>query len=297
MKRWIAFIIALGLCAAAAVAEDLVTTGPAELRKGPGEDYRVVGQVGEDTRLSYDRTAQDREDTLWYRVRIGGRTGWVSSHFAQREAAPAREQVTVTSDAKLRSGPGEGYASRLVVEAGTTLACEGIAEDEDETLWYRVTCSGKGGWICSRYAERGAVSVTGSVTTTGGADLRSGAGRRYSSRAVIPAGVRLDYDRMERDDQGVLWYRVRHGQARGWVSSLYVAQDEGAPAANRRILTTGAAQLHLGPGREYASVAAIEQGAVLVYDRAEPDRDGLTWYHVAYDGMKGWVSSRCATEY
>jgi len=297
LKKWIALALVLAWLAVAALAEGRVTTTePTDLRKGPGTDYRIIGAVEEGARLSYDRTAQDAGDTVWYRVRVGGRTGWISALSAGPDVATGDELVTTTSDAKLRSGPGPEYASRLVIEAGTTLEYDGIAEDDDDVLWYRVSYSGKRGWISSRVARPGADGITGSVTTLGDAKLRSGAGEGYGARTVVPGGVALDYDRTETDGQGVVWYRVHYGARRGWLSSLDVRRDGDGFATGNRVRTTGIVHLRSGPDRDSASVVAIREGVTLACDRKETDDRGETWYHVHYNGQKGWISSRYAEE-
>ena len=295
MRKWVALFIALAALAASALAENRVTTtGPTDLHKGPGEQYRLIGAIEAGTRLSYDRTSEDGADTVWYRVRHGGRTGWVSAVDVRRDDDLAGERVTLTNDAKLRSGPGEDYASRMVIDAGTVLDCDGIAEDDDDVMWYRVSCSGKRGWVSSRHAQPGEIDIAGSVTTTGDAKLRSGAGEGYGSRAVVPVGTSLDYDRMEADERGVMWFRVRYGAWRGWISSMSVRQKSGVPVSVNRVRTTGIVHLHTSPGKDSVSMDAIEAGVALTCDRTDLDERGVTWYHVVYNGMRGWISSRYA---
>ena len=60
------------------------------------------------------------------------------------------------------------------------------------------------------------------VKTTGSVYLRSGAGRDYSSKGVVPKGKSLTYlDETKKDERGVAWYKVKYNGKTGWVSSKY----------------------------------------------------------------------------
>ncbi len=288
-------IAAVCLWGAAALAEDYATTtGSVNLRKGPGLDYRVICAVEEGVRLTYDRTGKDDRGVVWYRVRYDGHRGWVSSMYARKgDSGSSGEQVTTTNNVHLRTGPGVDYAPRLVIDAGTRLTCDKVAEDEDGAIWYHVAYAGKSGWISSRYARKGSGDITGKVTTTGDVYLRSGPDRDYASRGTVPVGTTLSYDRTEQDERGVVWYRVSYKGKSGWISSMYARQGSGSSAAQEnRIRTTGSVHLRSGAGLDYASKGVIEEGVTLTYDRTEKDERGVIWYHVSYNGKKGWVSSR-----
>ncbi len=296
-KRWLALLLIAAVCLSgmAALAEDWVTTtGSVNLRKGPGLDYRVICAVEEGVRLSYDRTGKDDRGVVWYRVRYDGHTGWVSSMYARKGGGDAGEPVTTTNNVHLRSGPGVDYASRAIIDAGTKLTYDRVAEDEYGAIWYHVSYAGKAGWISSRYARKGGGDITGKVTTTGDVHLRSGPDRDYASRCVVPKGTALSYDRTEQDERGVIWYRVRYDGKTGWVSSMYARQGGGSSAKSDRIRTTGSVHLRSGPGLDYASKGTIDEGVTLTYDRTSKDERGVVWYHVSYNGKAGWVSSRFA---
>ena len=298
MKKLLALLLAaICLSGMAAMAEDSVTTtGSVNLRKGPGLDYRVICAIGEGVKLNYDRTGKDDRGVVWYRVSYDGKRGWVSSMYARKSTdGGSIERVTTTNNVRLRSGPGVDYASRLVIEAGTKLTYDKVAEDEDGAIWYHVTYAGKSGWISSRYARTGDGDISGKVTTTGDVNLRSGPDRDYASRDVVPEGTTLSYDRTEQDERGVVWYRVSYKGRTGWISSMYARSGSGGSSTREnQIRTTGSVHLRAGAGLDYASRGTIDEGVVLTYDRTEKDERGVVWYHVSYNGTKGWVSSRYA---
>ena len=283
----------MAVCFTSFAEGHVTTTGTADMRKGPGLDYRVICSIDEGERLYYDRTSEDDRGVMWYRVKYDGRRGWVSSKYARR-GKESEGMVTTTNDVRLRSGPGTEYASRTVIEAGTVLSYDRFAEDDDGGTWYHVSYDGKSGWISARYARRGEVDISGTVTTTGDVNLRTGPSLDYSSRGAVPEGEVLSYDRTEQDDRGVTWYRVRYDGQRGWISSKY-ARSGGSDRKNR-IRTTGSVHLRAGAGLDYESLDVIDEGVTLTYDRTKEDDRGVTWYRVTYDGTKGWVSERYAEE-
>ena len=276
------------LCPASQADGHVTTTGSLNMRKGPGLDYRVICSIEAGTRLPFDRTSEDDRDVVWYRVSYEGRRGWVSSKLVQRERE-SDALITTTNDARLRSGPGTEYASRLVIDAGTVLAYDRIAEDRDGSTWYRVRYRDKSGWVSSRYVRPGTADIAGTVTTIGDVHLRSGPSLEHSSRDIVPEGAELAYDRTEQDARGVTWYRVGYAGMRGWISSVYAREGS---ASDARIRTTGSVHLRAGAGLDYESRCVVDEGVTLTYDRTEQDARGVTWYHVNYKGTKGWVSSR-----
>lgn len=60
------------------------TTGSANVRRGPGLDYSIIGAVQEGTSLTYTGdTRKDDRGVAWYSVRYQGKAGWVSSKYAK----------------------------------------------------------------------------------------------------------------------------------------------------------------------------------------------------------------------
>jgi len=63
----------------------VVTTGSVNLRSGPGLDYQSLRTVASGTTLTYDKTKKDDRGVVWYRVKVKGKTGWVSSKYAKKK--------------------------------------------------------------------------------------------------------------------------------------------------------------------------------------------------------------------
>ena len=86
MKKTIAMLIALLLCACA-LAEGVVTaTGSVNLRSGPGLGYDKIASVSEGTVLAYSGESRtDDRGVAWYQVIYEGDACWVSSRYAEVE--------------------------------------------------------------------------------------------------------------------------------------------------------------------------------------------------------------------
>lgn len=283
-------------CVASLAEEQVTTTGSVYLRKGPGLSYKSICTIGEGTRLTYDRSEKDDRGVAWYRVTYNGRQGWVSSTYAKPGGASTDDKVKTTGNVHLRSGPGAEYASRAIIDAGTTLVCDKTEKDSEGTAWYRVSYRGKTGWISSRYAKRGSGASSGQITTTGNVHLRSGAGLDYASYGTIGTGTTLNYDQTAKDSRGVVWYHVSYKGQKGWVSSMYARQGGGSAPKNNVVTTTGKVHLRTGAGLSYKSICTVGADVTLTYDDAAKDNRGVAWYHVSYAGKKGWISAKYAAK-
>ena len=64
-------------------------------------------------------------------------------------------------------------------------------------------------------------------------------------------------------------------------------------AAVSTAYTTGNVNLRSGPGLAYDTVGSINSGVYVEYlGESSVDERGVAWYHVRYNGMNGWSSSK-----
>ena len=148
-----------------------------------------------------------------------------------------------------------------------------------------------------------ALAESGTVWTTGNVNLRKGPGLGYSSIRSISAGKKLDYDKTEKDDRGVTWYRVDYKGRTGWVSSRYASQSKpsggssgsSSSSSEGKVTTTASVNLRKGAGLDYSAIRTVPEGTRLSYDKTAKDDRGVTWYHVTYKKRSGWISSAYAS--
>src|SRR6187551_2873923 len=98
------------------------------LRESPGPDADVIALLDEGTSVEIMCEAEtDVDGSIWVRVQVNGRTGFVSSSFlgeAQIEAKAAGTRY-VLERVNLRTGPSTGYRSIAVLAVGTQLSFTG----------------------------------------------------------------------------------------------------------------------------------------------------------------------------
>jgi len=72
-------------------------------------------------------------------------------------------------------------------------------------------------------------AYTADAITTGNVNLRTGPGVKYAKRATIPSGYRLNIHRCQGN-----WCQVGTQRGSGWVSSRYLAFNQGVTSHYRR---------------------------------------------------------------
>ena len=132
------------------------------------------------------------------------------------------DSVTTTARLNLRTAPGTEYTSQGIVDKGIVLNVRESGKDAKGITWYRVTTSGKTGWICSTYTRQSEVVAPTKVRMSGDAHIRTGAGLNYASAGIIKKGAKATYlNSAAVDNRGVVWYRISYNGTTGWVSSKY----------------------------------------------------------------------------
>ena len=147
-----------------------------------------------------------------------------------------------------------------------------------------------------------AALADGLVWTTANVNLRKGPGLDYKATRTISEGTKMEFDKTKKDGRGVKWYHVTYKGRTGWISSKYATEGKSSgsgssgssSSSGNKIKTTGKLHLRSGAGLGYKSLRTIGSGKTLTYDETKTDERGVVWYHVAYKGKSGWVSSKYA---
>ena len=115
----------------------------------------------------------------------------------------------------------------------------------------------------------------GSRVTTGGVNLREGAGTGHNTIRLLPRGTRLTLLSTSGS-----WMRVRVGNDEGWVSSQFVATlGQGQ--------TTGSVNLRQGAGASHSVIRTLSRGtSVTVLEQTN------NWARVIAGNDTGWISTQ-----
>ena len=133
----------------------VVTTGREFIRTDAGMNGIKLGTVpkGQKLTLTADSKA-DASGRVWYKVSFGGKTGWISSRYTTQNTAKAASRIRTTGNVHLRKNGTTQAASLAIVPKGTKLTYGGTCQtDTRGVTWYKVSFSGKTGWISGKYVK------------------------------------------------------------------------------------------------------------------------------------------------
>ena len=129
--------------------------------------------------------------------------------------------IVTGSNLRLRKGPGTEYGILAHMQIGETFDVFSFTEDGE---WAQGEYKGLTGYASMSYLAvvqepetNGPEEV--SMTTTGKARMRKGAGLLYATIGFLPSGAEVIYaGETDTDVFGTVWYKVVYGAKEGWVS-------------------------------------------------------------------------------
>lgn len=143
---------------ATALPSKVKVTANLQMRSGPSTAYKVLVTIPKGTSVKVSA----RASSGWYKVSYGGRTGWISNKYVSvvgsRAPAPTPSafpsKVKTTANLNMRSGPSTKHKVLVTIPRGTSLKVTAKASSG----WYKVSYSGRTGWISNRYVTTGSVA-------------------------------------------------------------------------------------------------------------------------------------------
>jgi peptidoglycan/xylan/chitin deacetylase (PgdA/CDA1 family) len=135
------------------------------------------------------------------------------------------KDATTTTALNLRTGPGTGYGIILLIPSGSRVF---VDSGPHNTVWYKVTYSGKTGYVHGNYLSQSSAPPSGgsvrigaySVTTTS-LSLRTGPSTSYTVKLMIPSGGRVF---VTSGPHNSVWYQVTYNGNDGYVHGSYLKQ-------------------------------------------------------------------------
>lgn len=233
---------------------------------------------------------------------------------AKKASAATDGYVKVTYTSHLRQGPGTQYGTSRYLTPGESYKYVETRSAEGYT-WYRVSTSE---WVASAgvtaYTPGTSTPATGNGSQTTGwlavntpANLRQGPGLAYGVARTLAANEVYKYFATQQAD-GFTWYLVGNNQ---WVASAgvtaytgqYPGNASGTPsspsngtgssptAQSGTLRVTYDANLHQGPGTNYAVSRALSAGGTYQYFAVQ-QANGYTWYQVS---TNEWIADVAVT--
>lgn len=225
------------------------------IRSGPGTSYSKLGTLDKGKTFAITGKAQDSSGAWWYQLSFNGKTGYAAAQYVTvKTTTPETTPPTGTTAKKgtvttktdpliIRSGPDKSYGKVGSIPKGTVFDILDIAKDSAGGTWYKLTYSGKTGYVSSSYVTVAdgstqtpsetpqppttAEPVTfqmGTVTTEStGLNVRSGAGTNYSKLGTLAKGTTVTITGSAKASNGKVWYTYQYSSTQtGYICSDYV---------------------------------------------------------------------------
>lgn len=145
MKRVFALVIAVMLVvmtAGTAMAARIKLTENMNIRRGPGEEYRIVAKARRGTEMNIRKARTDNE-ALWYKITSGKYRGYyVSAAFSVAVPPRFKIRVRTTGTVNLRDAGTTGGDIIRTIGPGKKLICTGYRNG-----WFRVRYKGETGYV------------------------------------------------------------------------------------------------------------------------------------------------------
>lgn len=295
------------------------------MRSGPGTNNSVVTTLSKGTEVVIIGETRDSEGTLWYKISVNSKTGYVHSAYLTKKnqnsdsnTSASGQIMTVAYDAvNVRSGAGTSKGVVSVVYKDEKVTVLGQDKDGNGDIWYKVeTASGKTGYIRSDLLKADSSdsgsSSSGTSEANGkklqviydGVNMRKGAGTTYSVVEVIYLEDTLTVLGQDKDSSGNVWYKVKATSGNtGYVRYDMVKEagsSSGQSSENQQTVsgTVTAEWLNVrsGAGTSYDVLVVIPEGTKVTIIETVADGSGSKWYHITvnYDGSNynGYASAQ-----
>ena len=300
------------------------------VRSGAGTTYSILGTVNKGYTFTVTGTKKDKSGAKWYKFRYKSKDGYVLAKYvsivkSSSVTAVSNLKGTVTSSdgVNVRKGPGTSYGALGVLAKGKSFNITGKAKDSKGVWWYRLTFSGKTGYVSSQYVKTKssastvtAVSNTkGSVISSNGVNVRSGAGTGYSKIGYLKKGKTFTVTGKTTDSKGNKWYRLNYSGRTGYVMADYIKttkvsqtsengkaddsrQDNGSDTSKEvsfrmgTVTASDGLNVRSGAGTGYSVLTVLDKGISVEITGSKKASNGKTWYAYKYSSSKtGYICS------
>lgn len=279
------------------------------MRSGAGTGNSVIATLTKGTEVTIIGESKDSGGTLWYKISVSGKTGYVHSAYLTKknqdgssggsDSDVVGETMTVGYDAvNVRSGAGTSKGVVAVVYKGDKVTVTGQDKDSSGDVWYKVELSsGKTGYIRSDLLTADASGGSSSDTSSGngqkmqviydGVNMRKGAGISYGVVEVIYLGDTLTVLGQEKDTSGNVWYKVKAASGNsGYIRSDMLKeagssdQSSDGQESVPGVVSGGWLNVRSGAGTSYNVLTVIPEGTKVTIIETVKDKDGSQWYHI-----------------
>ena len=277
--------------------EKAVVTGSiVNIRKGPGTEYPVNGQVKSGTELTILKGENN-----WYLVMLpDGKQGWIAGWLVNtNRVAGAQVAVINGSNVNVRQGANTTYPLLFQLNKGDQVTIK-----DEKSGWFLIETAKGSGWVAAWLVSAPGVaqSARSAVITGSIVNVRQEPTTQAARVSQVKAGDVVQIIG-ERND----WYQVKtasgkEGWIANWLLSLETTQTPAetvptpptpvnpAPpvqAVNKAVIVTGSVvNIRQGGSLDYPTITKVNGGTELKVLAQQGD-----WLKVQLaDGRQGWIA-------
>ena len=144
--------------AASISASGTISSDGTKLRKKPSSSSGTLSSLEAGMVVTIKEevftSKKDPSKTRWYKVKAGGKTGYVRTDNIRNIVYGSERGVTV-DELNYRTGPGTGFKSRGVLDWGTEIKIMLPARVKNsKEVWYKTKIKGKTSYLIKKYVAR-----------------------------------------------------------------------------------------------------------------------------------------------
>lgn len=308
-------------------ADGTVDAGGSSLnvRGGVGTGNSVIYQLTDGSEVSIVGKGTDNSGDVWYKITIGGGTGFVHSDYVKIGTSSGGDTGMTASGkvsgsyVNVRSGAGTGNGVVTVAAGGESVQILAKSYDNSGNLWYKITINGTTGYMISDYitisSDNGGGNNGGGQTmnssgyvNASGVNVRSGAGTNNSVVNVLGANAAVTVTGQETAADGSTWYKITFSGGSGYMHSDYVTIGSGGgssgggntsggstPASFPASVNGDYVNVRTGPGTGNRAITSLPYGTQISVISKTTLSTGVVWYKINYGGGTGYMISDYVT--
>ncbi|MGB9034112.1 MAG: SH3 domain-containing protein [Paeniglutamicibacter sp.] len=267
------------------------TNANLNLRQNPGTHHKSLVVLAKGTAVA--RTG--KASGVWWEVKAGSRTGWVSSNYLVKSGgtapapAPAPTATHRTSaNLNLRQHPGTHFKSLVVLAKGTAVARTGKASG----AWWEVKAGSRTGWVSSHYLVKASGQAPDSNPVAGANRWVDGTQPMYAKASLSSSrlAVQTDGTKVRLVKTAGNWSYIDTPAGQGWIPSSSLATSEPNNNSTSYRWTAYAANVRTGPSTSFSSLGILPANEKMAYLKTS---DG--WSRVKTTKGTGWIKNTLLT--
>lgn len=258
--------------------EGVVTVQYLNVRRNPGTDSDIIGQLLKDTTVKINESSGS-----WHLITYKSLTGWVHGDYIELKQngteLPAVQQSSGQTQGTGTSSGSAGASSEASGSGEASGGASGSGKNSSEASAETPKSAGSG-------AEEGKETA---VVTANALNVRENAGTSAKVIAQLSSGMEVKVLEEGGIKDEYAWYKVSYGKITGWVAGEYISFkkepiDEGA-------VNVDVANTRKGPGLDHDVVSKLEKGSkVSIYSWYDE------WYKIKLeDGSFAWIFGELVT--